>query len=153
MIDWVWRLSISYQLYLWGRALRFRLGLLNESVLWCSCGGLTLNQGPRIYLSSRLHLIHWSRSYHACTNLYFGFIQEAPTLSHRRERDYTTFAGPHLCICFQKFNCKLPDFHSIHAHINLNFTAHQIIGYGINPSITAAKPSAKLLHFVINRTW
>lgn len=37
VIDWVWRLSISYQLYMWGRALRFRHGLLNESVLPSSC--------------------------------------------------------------------------------------------------------------------
>lgn len=44
LIDWVWQLLIRYQLYLWGKALRLRHGLFNESVLWHYCRGLALNQ-------------------------------------------------------------------------------------------------------------
>lgn len=35
LTDWVWQVLISYQLYLWGRVLRFRHGSFNYSPPWC----------------------------------------------------------------------------------------------------------------------
>lgn len=61
LIDWVWQLLISYQLHLWGKALRFRHGLFNESVLWFYCRGLALNQrgAENPYKSVVAVVVYW----------------------------------------------------------------------------------------------